>query len=1025
MPLERKKIEDALKAAHTDVQNKLSAQNLGARVKAIQFLLPDTHKLDEIQPFLYSEQGTQSIYEDASNLYVFGGTSSDSKPQVVRSLYYLKFDEPFRYHCFNEDQLRDTNPVEFEIEDDQFNPHKNPPVPISATERKELEKNSNLEPFWEAWYNALRDKKYGYSTLWTYVLIRKGGEDNSAISSGIIVFDGCLGSSSDTEDPQYKLLSYIGKRVQESLYELTLDLFKSEITHQATRAAISQIMARNMSHNIGSHVSYKSTNIAIKKRIIKLYSTNFTKKEEIERIRELNANEAIVDWIDFMSEKLDKYEIHRNEYLADYNLSPQSFRFYQDVILPFCENTLILDNLASAEGANYAIPDKSKATPNENNLKIRVFVKNECDDCYEEIKVEYPSLMCVFPGNGCDEKISYPDHFPYLLKSVCTKELLSDGINAKKLTSEKDVEVLLHSEQGVYSILENFIRNSAKHNKEALATKPLEVRMYLEERGDRYNLILTDNVSELETTELFNGDSERPGLFQRISKGIVGDLEQSIKQNLGFADMNINSFLFKHTASDISNETLSSNFHLVNISGDLCNLVAKRIRSGCVHLDPAVKHPFGYEMELLKPLRVLWIGEDIGLRSGDKNISSLRGNGVVQFKSLSAYSDECSKGKDEIAAFDFVVIYKNFDYLEYLKNQIMLPLRVLVVTDGDNKSPEKPNIKYVNERFDGISSADDLVETCWELWLDRLPKKAAAYIYYENNEKAAAQLDEIKTHLRGGHSIKSVNNLDQRTIISNENIAVIYDHHGRVFEGNDLQHTLELEKQDKKPAINFYTGHSKIVFDKGSDDYVRLNSLPADDLKKRLLAYQLIDAATTNIFVLDERIAIAANNDCSNTNDKSVGIKFGKYDSLNFSRYCYGKVFAINNISVNGGEDKPVHSGEQNYRLSLHISAETIGLKADREANRVLADVDRIGKDLLVIHRTYMKEEALGMEVKEFLNLASKIFGSVVVTSGGGYPHSINEQVRFIPFSIIHQCISSRLAKLKLVTFLQKLRFVR
>jgi hypothetical protein len=45
----------------------------------------------------------------------------------------------------------------------------------------------------------------------------------------------------------------------------------TNLERQKMRSAISQIMARNMSHNIGSHVSYKATNPNVKKRILQLY----------------------------------------------------------------------------------------------------------------------------------------------------------------------------------------------------------------------------------------------------------------------------------------------------------------------------------------------------------------------------------------------------------------------------------------------------------------------------------------------------------------------------------------------------------------------------------------------------------------------------------------------------------------------------------------------------------------------------------------------------------------------------------
>ena len=192
-----------------------------------------------------------------------------------------------------------------------------------------------------------------------------------------------------------------------------------------------------------------------------------------------------------------------------------------------------------------------------------------------------------------------------------------------------------------------------------------------------------------------------------------------------------------------------------------------------------------------------------------------------------------------------------------------------------------------------------------------------------------------------------------------------------------------------------------------------------------MFAYTLIDAVTTNVFILDERIAILANNNYADEKiDNTEGVKFRDYDRLTFSRLCYGKVFPLNFISSDDGAGKPIHFGQLQYRLTLHVGEGTVRVSADEAAGKVLSEIDAVRKDILVIHRTYMKRDVLGMEVKDFLDLAGTIFGSVVVTSGGGYPHSIKEPVRFIPFSVIQQCLGARLAKLKLVSFLQRLHYV-
>ena len=820
----------------------------------------------------------------------------------------------------------------------------------------------------------------------------------------------------------------IHKIVSETAVEKAREIerSKNEAVQHATRTAISQVLARNMSHNIGSHVSYKATNPAIKKRLIDLYPNQL-------KLKTLNENKDVIDWIDFMSEKLDKYEIHRNEYLADYSLSPQSFRFYEDVILPFCENTLILDNIASMEGADYPKPDENitiKHSP-KNRLVIRVFIKKNGDASFREIKANYPDLTCIFSGDCCNEEIIYPDNFLYLIKNKDEKNSLSDGIKNKVIQdSGLDVEVLLHSEQGFYSVLENFIRNSAKHNKSKIKEIGiLEIRLHLNEvkaKGDRYELTISDNVSELHSEGLFDESSQNQGMFQRMKTQIVTDGDQSGKQNLGFADMTINSFLFRYNASNITNKNLNKYLHLVAIKNDVTNLEAERILTNPKHnkkvnsfINPTnKKYKFGYQLRLLKPKKVLWVGEDITINDKKEKISSLKKQGIFQFINVNEYLQD--ENNNEIAAFDFVVFYQNFDFEDYLKNQIYLPARVIVINFDGKERYDKPNIKYV-DNYETVTGANELVETCWAEWLNRLKSPVNAYIYYEKNEEAGEKLKDIE--LMGNHFIKCANELPEETVINNNIISVIYDHHGRALDEKVTNLSLkEGEKFDS--VINFYTTHTKIFFDKGSDDFVILNYLPNDPLKKRILAYQLIDAATTNIFVLDERIATAANEVVNNSlRDSSLGIK-SDYDDFNFSRLCYGKVFAINNIKIKNKEDVLIHSDNGHYYLSMEIRKEKIKLNSAENVQEVLGDIDDIRKDILVIHRTYLKKEMLGMEVEDFLKLANRQFGSVVITSGGGYPHTLPQKVKFVPFSIIEKSIASRISKLKLTSYLQKLRYV-
>ncbi len=772
---------------------------------------------------------------------------------------------------------------------------------------------------------------------------------------------------------------------------------KDQIKQHAARALMSQVMARNMSHNIGSHVAYKATNRAIKQRILELYDEQFKNGgvRPSDRLRELNADQVVTEWIDFMAEKLDKYQTSRHEYVTNPGLSPQNIFFYKDLILPFVENTLILDNIASAEGLRYA----PKA---QNRLKIRVFVKPYRGATFSELCSEYPILTSVFSSDDDSSStvISYPHNFPYLLKAKPdakgNEQALDAGFNVKVIIGERpDVEVTIHSPHGFYSILENFIRNSAKHNRGKIGDRSVVVRLYLEEQEDRFIVVLCDDISLLGSEELFNQDPDaKQGLYQRIKQNLFSG-ESTARNNLGFADMNINSFLFRKPASLLKSENYHENFDLVTTNGE-CAVVQEQLPTG--------EYSFGYRMEMLKPKKVLWIGKDTSVCNGDRTLSSWKANGIITSENLDSYTS--ASPKDEISAFEFVVFGDSFDFDEYVRRQELLPPRVLVLPDFDTSKITKPNIRSLIRGPQTCANANELLELCWESWLHPLGT-VKTYVHYEDNASACSEIDSIE--LGALQEIKCTEDLDELPIAEGETV-IVYDHHGGVSRHGKL--AISSEKD------NFYTHHTRILFDKGSEDFARLNYLSHDLVANKFLAYRLIDAATTNVFILDERIAAASS---QRPSDSEEGFGVGrKYARLNFSRYCFAKVFVISSVKSCGStKGTPILAGGNPDQLCLAVLKG--GVRFESEDLEALGAVDLVRKDVLVIHRTYLKEKVLGVSVPTFLELCSQQFGSVVVTSGAGPATDLQPNLRFIPFSCLDDCVNSRVSKLRLVSQLQTL----
>ncbi len=758
-------------------------------------------------------------------------------------------------------------------------------------------------------------------------------------------------------------------------YKIELIENEKERKKHALNSAIAAIMSRNMSHNVGSHISYRSTNIKIKERIKELCGNDFI------------FNPEVIDWLDFMAEKLDKYEIYRNEYLSDYDQAPRNIYFYKDVVLPFCENTFVMDSIAASENANYI-------NGYENRLSIRCKINSE------EINAEYPNLSSLIPSKVHGNDISYPYNFPYLIKNkdfnegTPTKNSLESGFNFKKIIG-KDIEIAVHSEQAIYSILENFIRNSAKHNKDKINSEGLIITLDLrEEENDFYSLYLYDNVSQEKPIKLYNYDSNNPGIFQRIEQSLLSD-GKTMRENLGFADMKINSFLLYHGADEIKDSRLSENFNLVNIYQSNNDNSFSIIDQNTKFDSPEIEYRFGYKIRLSKARKILWIG---ALESG-YSINELSKNGLIKLDSLDSINN---LNKSGLASFQFVVFNNTFDYRKYLLSEVKFPGRVIIIGNVDYIT-QKPNIVTFGKKSDfNNKTVDQILELCWEIWLKkRVGKQIFLYVHFED-DNFSNQWNNIS--LDNNFKFVTVDSLSTEVQLNQQDFNIVYSHHGNAFKDDGGK--LTVRQNNYEEVFNFYTENSIISFDKGSADYADL-AYPKGNLKQRV--YELMDAASTNIFVLDERIAASAQKEYTGFKPKGKNIPI----SNNWLMYAAGKVFVFSEIQTEGNIFSV--TGNLTFNLSLCINQDiSVCSKMPH-----LTDIDKLRKDIIIIHRTFLDKSRSGVDTNKFLELLRSYFGTVIITSGGGYPHNIKIETKFIPFSLIEQCIGARLSKIKLNSITQ------
>jgi hypothetical protein len=339
-----------------------------------------------------------------------------------------------------------------------------------------------------------------------------------------------------------------------------------------------------------------------------------------------------------------------------------------------------------------------------------------------------------------------------------------------------------------------------------------------------------------------------------------------------------------------------------------------------------------------------------------------------------------------------------------LKTEEKLPGRIIVLNDNQEvKSGNKTRIVKANASTMPTDTMPNLLKWCWTEWLTARNGAIDMCSFFED-DLIAHEWTGIKLAPKLNSVI--IDTLDDTKMLQDTVVNIVYNRHGGAFNSEKIECE---QNSDGDELFNFATKHSIIFFDKGSEDFSLLSYPPqaADD--KELLMYQLMDAATTNVFIIDERISEYACNDLPGE-FRMNGVPIGseQLQKTNWNMYAAGKLFVIQEIK-NGTVSCNV--GETAEKLSLDITGDSMALFSEIEN---LDAINTIRKDVLIVHRTYLDNAKIGVEPEIFLERAKKQFGSVFITSGGGYPHNLTMSCKFIPFSTLESCINSRLSKNKL-----------
>ena len=803
---------------------------------------------------------------------------------------------------------------------------------------------------------------------------------------------------------------------------------RREALKKARSTAVAGILARNMDHNIESHVTPRATVEEIRKRM-----------------RELGIPESL-EIIQVLKGRLDGYCQKRADFLAEVTTEPMTTTkpalFYRGVILPFIENVLLMDNLARNEGIGYR--DRTS-----NRLRLRVFINDwelkaiyRCTTDPNSTQYAYPEEF-PYSGHciGCRWSLGTENHSetPSLVSPVCIEN--GDG--------DRDVEIELPGpvgEQAFYGFLENVIRNAAKHNRERFDTNPhedLEISIALSEPEDKherteyYVVEVWDNVTDPDKPV---GDGKKlvDQVRGYIQSDIIDEHGERKFQAWGIAEMKIAAALLRG----------SQDFLRMRDFLEVCSEERKATEHKDGSYRSICRKRLVYRFRLMKAKKLCAVLP--GWNDEGKS-QELRNQGIWVFPSVEELRqalrpEDAGAGKAvrSAASFRFAVFDCSGEDGQAIMNQVKellpsLPFRIVVLVDPKNAQQlDLPKGVFAVPKTSDSRPPD--LGWLWEHWLGRWicgeNRPAALEIYLDQGRKEPPTSKWV-THARtfnrqpsrlalgrsrtayiriwgrqdSGHVGPCVR-LPLRTL---SRPHVVFDRHGGVADGLE---GLQAGERD-----------TYLLLDKLCPDFVDIfQPVFPQDGQTWIFPWELLEAGFLRILVIDERIAERAHDEFNGRDEMKVAPVVGASSGIP-TRWHFAwaaKVYICTHLGVNG-DPSPLHRAVEgrvpflkvrlDYKQEGNEGYTLEKIELDGIVNNEKS-INSLEVDMVIIHQGILdgiKDRDPNFSPKHFLRALQRRIPFVIVDSGRGIPPTLFEEVKFLPFSILSHCLlGRRIAKYRL-----------
>jgi len=367
------------------------------------------------------------------------------------------------------------------------------------------------------------------------------------------------------------ILNYI-KLLNNTILQRLFDDIYQENMKNSSNSAIAAIMTRNMSHNIGSHVLARLVSHGIDgwtkgKGVDEIIDSICTDDDNIESKKK---RKSLVYWSKDVQNLL-KYLQQRQDFLAMVSTEWPEWTdvayLMQDIMRWFFYQKQILDNIAASEGLsshNYEKENNKDNYEKENNKDIRfhVFLVPEelwgwqaCSiyDRFNQIKNNCVSVKGQEGELGCN---SNNNNCP-----SCRRVLLYTDEKTGSGRLSDDIQVAVPGGvigyHAFYVLLENIIRNAAKHSFEGSSETHLDVVIEIlydpkeeiginqkVEKWPAYLFRIYNNVGKVQNDKILlwskneNGEIKK-GINDYLGTPLIDETGKLKKECWGMAEMKI------------------------------------------------------------------------------------------------------------------------------------------------------------------------------------------------------------------------------------------------------------------------------------------------------------------------------------------------------------------------------------------------------------------------------------------------------------------------------------------------------